>query len=91
VSKACSKCGEVQPLSAYCRDARRADGRQARCKECKRSARDYQAEAEPRREYQRKWRAEWRRDNPELAREHWRKYESTKHDYLTQWRKTQDA
>jgi hypothetical protein len=109
VSKACSKCGEVQPLSAFSPDTRYQGGYRRQCRTCvntysaARRAKLPKSEPKPRqripaevqaasrREYQREWRAEWRRNNPEMAREQWRKYETSKTDYLTQWRKTQDT
>lgn len=33
-SKACSKCGQVKPLSRYYRDSRAKDGHKAACKVC---------------------------------------------------------
>lgn len=42
--------------------------------------------AERRRKYQREWRANWRKANPERAREEWRKYETPASDFLTAWR-----
>lgn len=35
-SKRCTKCGEVKPLSEFCKLSRAKDGRQNPCKECKR-------------------------------------------------------
>ena len=42
ITKACTKCGQVLPLSEYHLHRKRKDGRTARCKECaKRIAREW--------------------------------------------------
>lgn len=48
MTKACTKCGEVKPLSEYSRDRRLRDGRRADCKTCqaKRKAAYYQQNRE---------------------------------------------
>ena len=33
--KTCTKCGETKPLDDFCRDQSSADGRKARCRECR--------------------------------------------------------
>lgn len=37
MSKACTRCGEVQPLSAFSKDARRSDGLRNKCRTCVRA------------------------------------------------------
>lgn len=37
-AKVCTKCGEMQPLTAYAPDSRTRDGRQARCHACQAKA-----------------------------------------------------
>lgn len=34
MKKACSKCGEIKPITEFSRDRRRADGHRANCKKC---------------------------------------------------------
>ncbi len=53
MSKECTKCGETKPLDQMVRNARRSDGHDSECKECKRerSKRYYRQEPEKKRAY----------------------------------------
>jgi len=59
--KRCGRCRVVKPRSSFCRDARRKDGLQSKCKEC---ARVYEQARDPSKE--RKRQARYRAENAEL-------------------------
>lgn len=76
--KTCTKCGETKPLDGFCRDRSRADGRQARCRECMAEyARRYH-DANRDKELERK--RKWREENRDKAEEHQRRYREENRD-----------
>lgn len=77
-TKACTRCREVQPLTAFSTDKRHADGRQSQCRRCTKERQKAWKEADP--EHVKKLRAaeyqrrkpkaqQWAKDNAERIRE----------------------
>lgn len=73
-TKACTRCREVQPLTAFSTDKRHADGRQSQCRRCTKERQKAWKEANPEHvqklraaEYQRRKpkAQQWARDNAE--------------------------
>lgn len=86
-SKACSKCGQVKPLSEFHKRSNTKDGRTRRCKECRaRYRREYYlANKERSAEQSRQWREEnhqrhlgnkrrWYWENQDRAAAYWQEY-----------------
>lgn len=57
-TKACGRCGATKPLSDFHRDRTKPDGRQIRCKECRRETRYVKLGVSPERPSWAEW---WRK------------------------------
>lgn len=91
--KRCSRCGETKPLDDFYRAKSRPDGRQAYCKQCKKSVYSQYAKenAESVKEAFRAWSANNRADRAEYLA-NWRaENAAAKADYNRKWRKENRA
>lgn len=70
--KRCSKCREVKPIAAFCKDKHASDGLKCSCREC--SYKSYRAWELQNYEHKRNYWARWREENADRVREYTRNY-----------------
>ena len=88
--KRCTKCGEVKPLSEFCKDKIRKDGHTVWCKECKKKSNQewYAVNSEEQNKKSQDW---WRAHSQKINRYRQKKYAANPEKFKEAQKKWQKA